>query len=338
MNAIDTSYCTGDSIEIQANGTSGTVEWEQFDGTNWIAFTDGNITNDTIATVSIINAGTAIDTNYYRVKVSSTCDSAFSDTITVIVHPQPAGGNVLNATPICPGDSLLLVLDNYAGDSLVWEVSTDYTATWTPFFTGNDSVYVDPLDTSYYRVIVRYALGECLRDTSDTVRIDIQDVIVGATMNAIDTSYCTGDSIEIQANGTSGTVEWEQFDGTNWVAFTDGNVTNDTIATVSIINAGTAIDTNYYRVKVSSTCDSAFSDTITVIVHPQPAGGNVLNATPICPGDSLLLVLDNYAGDSLVWEVSTDYTATWTPFFSGNDSVYVDPLDTSYYRVVVSYA
>ena len=332
MAETDLSYCTGSSVNLTLNGASGNITWqESIDSINYTTFSGAAI-DDVTTTISATTTGVT-DTLYYRTMITSTCDTVYSDTVRVVIHPEPTAG-VLTGAAICPGDSVLLDLVGIVGDSIVWESSLDNMSFTT--FGGNDtSLYVKPLDTTYYRASVKFSNGACASDQSNTVQVAIQDVVVRGLMTDTDLFYCTGSSVNLTLNGASGNITWqESTDSINYSTF-NGAAIDDVTTTISATTTGVT-DTLYYRTMITSSCDTVYSDTVRVVIHPEPTAG-VLTGAAICPGDSMLLDLVGIVGDSIVWESSLDNVLFTT--FGGNDtSLYVRPLDTTYYRAGVKFS
>lgn len=236
----DTSICTGDSLELNAN-PNGTNSGANF---SWS-------TGDTLAILTVNTTG------QYYVDVSYGGCPPASDTINIVELAFPMV-DLGPDTLLCPGDSLVLNADPggmYPTATFTW--STGANTTTLNVSTAN--TYIVKIDTAG-------CLGE------DTILIGFNPTPM-VTLPG-DTSICTGDSIQLNAN-LNGTNTGANF---NWS-------TGDTSAIL------TANSTGQYYVDVFYTGCPPASDTMNILSLPVPVvdlGADTL----LCPGNNLILNAD----------------------------------------------
>ena len=332
-------YCTGSSAVIDLTGGQGSAVWqESTDGLLFNNYSQAK-TNDSTGTVNYINAGTVLDTMWVRVRYTTTCDTIYSDTLMVVIHPQPESGTLAGGDSICLNSDITLTITGEKGDSIRWERNNASLGAWTVIAGENStSITQTPLEETQYRAIVKYSNGLCFEDTTNTDTVFIKRLPIAGNLGPDETTICTGSTLDLELNGSFGfNYTWfSSVDNSSFNTYGSG-IMNDTIATgVSLINGGIEADTNWYFVAVGTVCDTVYSDTVMVISDPKP-NANLVSGGAICPGDSVKIGL-TFVGDSIRWESSPMGSNTWTPIITTNsDSIYVSPLVNSDYRAIVRF-
>ncbi len=336
----DSVVCSGFNFgNLTLSGYTGSiVRWES--------------STDNFATITNIpNTGTTQSynnltaTTRYRVIVQSgTCSSANSLAATITVDPVTVGGTATAANPtICGNTSTTISLSGSTG-SIQWQQSADGSpGSWvnvTGGSGGTTSTYTTPnlSTTTYYKALL--TSGTCASQYSDTALVIVSPVPVGGTATAANSSICGNASTTISVIGSTGSIQWQQSDGSpgSWVNVTGGS--GGTTATYTTPNLSI---TTYYRVVVKSgVCAAANSSIALVIIYTPSVGGTAI-AFPasICYNTTTNVTLTGYNGN-IQWQQSNDTTiaSNWIDITGATTDVLVTPnlKATTYYRAIVTNA
>ena len=341
---VDTNICDGDSVLLDAT----------YPGITSYIWQDGS----TNAQFTVTETGL-----YYVTLENNAC--YFSDTINVTVSPIPVIDLGVD-TAICDGE--ILTLDaNYSGATYLWQDGST-NSTFNATVTGEYSVLVTAGICSYsdtinlivhpipvielgvdtnicdgesvfldatYPGITSYIWQDGSTNTqftvtetglyyvtlenngcyfSDSIFVTVSPIPVIELGN--DTAICASDVFILDASYTGASYIWQ-----------DGS----TSSTYSITTSGT------YEVLVTAGI-CTYSDTINIIVHPNPEI-ELGNDTAICDGDSLFLNATYPGITSYTWQdgsTNETFTATQTGLYfvtleNSNcyftDSIYLDVIE-----------
>ncbi len=231
----------------------------------------------------------------YAAIISNVCgESPVSNIISVVVNTVPSSAVVTASGPtaLCPGESVVLTAEN---------VCPDCSVQWS---TGETGPSITVSTEGFYAAILSNVCGES--PVSNVLSLTSATVPDLPTISASGpTTFCQGESVVLTAgNICSGcTVHWSSGEtGPNITVTSDG----------------------IYTATLSNICgESAASNAIPVAVGTAPdaptvsASGN----TMLCPGDSVVLTVDNVCpGCSVAWsngETGPSITIHWfAPFTS----------------------
>lgn len=272
------SDCNG-NIDLNITGYSGSLQWQSsINSAPWT-----NISNaifDTL-TQSNVSAG-----DCYRVEISTSCATIYSDTICMDSLITTSSGTV-NFTSDCQGN-VSLSLNSYQGN-LQWQ-SSIANGPWV-------DIVGETYDTLTQSGIIN---GDCFRvkltslcDTnySDTICPIIPAYSVTGFINSL--SDCNGD-IDLWVTGAQGSLQWQSSTANGpWVNVAGANIDS---LTQSGINTG-----DCFRVQISTLCDTIYSDTIC----PTMFTGPIADFTFSPPGNSQSNVpisfTDNSVGNIVSW-------------------------------------
>ncbi|MCX6292530.1 MAG: T9SS type A sorting domain-containing protein [Bacteroidetes bacterium] len=140
-----TTFCSGDSVVLDANtGTGLSFQWQL------------NAVNIPGATSSSYSADT---TGSYACVVTNACGSTTSNSIPVTLHFPPTASIIGNgSTTICPGDSVQLDANTGAGLSYQWQLNgVDISGAISSIYTATD--------TGHYSCVETNSCGSSLSDT-----------------------------------------------------------------------------------------------------------------------------------------------------------------------------
>ncbi len=279
----DTTICENDTITLVAGGG---------DTYNWNPTT--NLGTPTQATTTAFPTTTTT----YEVIVTDGNGCIDSAEVVVTVNPAPAVDAGADVT-ICFGDTIQLTATG----------ATGYT--WTPADsisnTGIANPMVWPSDTTIY-----YVTGSDANSCSlmDSVQVNVNPLPNVMTGN--DTSYCIGDSVQLNATGAD-TYVW-----TPTTDLSDPNIANP---------YATGTGNMTYIVEGTDANGCVNTDTIDVTVNALPVI-TISNDTTICINDTISLTAGG--GDTYSWNptatLGTPTQATTTAF----------PVTTTTYEAIVT--
>lgn len=239
-----TTFCQGDTVILSAVTTATTYNWSNSANTSSI-----NVTTSGTYTVTVSNA--------------SGC-SAVSTPIVVTVNPLPAA-NVSPGGPttFCQGGSVILT--STSGTTYLW---------------NNNSSTQSILATTSGSYIVTVTDANGCSNSSTPVVVTVNALPTATATPNGNTSFCTGDSLEICATGGTGFL-WSTAEMTSCIW----------------VNA-----TGAYNVQVTDAngCTSPVSNTVNVNVSATPPPTvNVSGDSVLCDGETVELC--SSPADSYLW-------------------------------------
>lgn len=318
--------CAGSNATLTLNNSVGNVQWLQSatGGGNWINVTSGSGYNSTVLTTSNL-----LSTTYFRAKLTSgNCPIVYSSISSVIVNPQPIGGNAsATNSQLCTGGSTSINLSSYSG-SISWEQSND-GINWANAFGGSgnsSSIYNTPILTSkrYYRA--KLTSGNCEPAYSNIVEILVSSPSISGIASSTEDTLCENLATILNLTNYTGTIQWQQSsDGNTWNNLISGSF-NSALYQTENLNQST-----YYRAKVSNGgCNSVYSNNLFIKIFENPIAGNiVLENDTLCYGTMLNTDLMNYQG-TIQWQNSFDNT-NWSDIINMNLANLYLLVDSSMY-------
>ncbi len=182
-------------------------------------------------------------------------------------------------TPICSGDTLTLTASG--GATYMWSPATGLSS------TTDSLVRAAPLVTTTYQVIV--ANGVC----SDTVSVRVEVTPRPTTQASVaQPSLCAGESTTLTVSGA---------DRYEWSPATGLSSTTDPVVT-----ATPAVTTTYIVTGFNGQC--AVTDTVTVMVTPQPVTLATVAQPRLCSGSSTTLTVTG--ADRYEWSPAAGLSST----------------------------
>ena len=347
------TICNGETASTLSETTpasfSGTIsyQWESDESGSW-----ANIVGATSATYA---PGVLTKTIRYRRKDTSTLNGEacyeYTNIVTVTVLAAATGGTAeVNAgvpdQTICASDipATISVSGGSGGTGYQWQFSTDNsTFNNIPGEVAADLVFtVAPSQTNYYRRQTLNSGGgiDCPElSTVSTVFVNaITSGVIGNNQTICYNSLASN-IIELSPAAPSGvlTQQWESKAGAGtWTA-----ITGETDAGFS---PGVLTQTTQYRRVDTSTLNGvacfAYSNTITVEVLPEVAGGTSAADETLCADDIPATInVTSAIGVSGQWQSSPDGSDPWTDIIgeTGTSLSFVVPItETTYFRRKVS--
>ncbi|MBX3101159.1 MAG: gliding motility-associated C-terminal domain-containing protein [Bacteroidetes bacterium] len=182
-------------------------------------------------------------------------------------------------TSVCTGESAVVYVGSFLGDTLYWISGPSVTGPWTHVSTGvgfNSSpvLYTEPLVApTYYALVVSTAGFTCV-DTSDVVFVDVtvapdRGITSGAGI------FCTGTSPVLTYTGTSASLQWQVSpDAITW-----SDIASETSPIYTIPSLAASA---YYRVLITEGCRVDSGDVQFVQHAGLPSGSMPADTVLMC--------------------------------------------------------
>ena len=280
----DQTECEGNNVtfSVTAIGGSLTYQWKK-DGSD--------ITGKTNASLMLNNI-TNGDTADYTVEVSGACGSPVTSnaaTLTVNYVDADAG------TDQAISHGAIANLDGSASGG-----SGNYSYAWSPADSLVDANIEDPTtvnlaSTTIFTLTVTDNTSDC--EDTNQVTITISGSVLSATASADNISICNGDSTNIHALGSGGTLPYSY----TWSSLPVGFSSSSADTTVK-----PTVDTKYI-IEIKDAFNNTAKDTVEIVVNNNPVA-DAGDSTTICNGDSKII------GDSPTASGGTGpgtYTYSW---------------------------
>jgi hypothetical protein len=312
-----TSYCVGSNAQANVTlaGHLGQIQWQYATNINgpWTNFPGATTT--TLNTTTITNTIGALNTTtYIRAQLSwGNCPNAYSTVTTLTVYNFSVAGSIAASQTICSGTFPdTLILNGYVGNSFIWQVSTN-GSTWTTISNSNNPFLLPTqmgslTSNRYYRVLVTN--GPCSQQVTASILITVSPNPTVGTASSSQTICIGSTQSNLSLNSWTGNIQWQSSSNlVNW-----SNIAGATSSSLTVAQMGGNLSTTtYYRVVVSNgaVCNPVNSNTVTITVVPQSNAGNISPNDTVCyntqPNN---IVLTNYTGTSISWQISTN-GSTW---------------------------
>jgi gliding motility-associated-like protein len=286
----NTAICQGDTLVLMATADSTGVSW-QWSGPMSYSSTAQN--------PSVLNALPGMSGTYTITVTKNNCISI--DTTTVIVHPTPATPSAVSNSPLCSGDTLLLIAPTVAGGTWSWAGPKSFTS-------SSQNPSVNSIDTTHKgNYIVTVSVNGCLSlPDTEVVNIYHLPAITGTSYGHPVT--CGGTQGYISLSGlvpnATFTVTYKK-NGTpqSPVSFSSNG---SGVLTITGLNAGV-----YDSIRVAvQHCASNIAGPFT-LQDPNAPAAFPSNNTDICQGDTLILYArSDSSGVTWSWTGPLSFTST----------------------------
>ena len=332
------SGATPNLLTSVANASAGaTYLWEQ------AASSGGPWTTISGATSATYQPPTITATTYYRRRATSPCGNANSNVVTVTVAPAFNPGKIGSSQTICTNatPAAFTSTTNASGGTgattYLWQRSTNGTS-WSNAPGTNSAATYTPTgahtQTTYYR---RQATNTCGTGYSDTITITISATVSPGKIGT-NHSVCLGETPDLLTSVTNAsagaTYQWQQ------ATSSMGTYTNISGATNATYQPPVMTVTRFYRRVATSSCGTAYSDTVQVSLSTIVNPGKIVGDTTICSGGTAVIRNAGHTtGATWSWEHSTNGTTFTAAPGTGTQWEYTTPaltVTTHYRRVATS--
>lgn len=256
---------------------------------------------------------------YYRKAIINSCNTVYTNTITIDVRTDLSTGSIGSNQTICYNEipAIIATLSNPSGSSnsytYAWESSMD-NSTFNAIPGATLVSYQSPAltQTTYFRKKVIDA--NCSYKYTNTVTVTVRPAFSIGTIGSNQT-ICNGVTPTLLTNATapsggqgSYTYVWESsLNNTDWSIITG--------ATEATYQPGALTATKYYRRKVTdASCGNGYNNTVTITVKPVFSVGSIGSAQTICINTTPALLTSTSPSGG-----QGTYTYTWENSLNGTD-------------------
>jgi len=266
-------FCAGSSVVLNAATAVGNNYQWQLGG--------ADLPGATAATLDVAATGS------YQVVVSTTCGTATSAPVSVVVNALPEHELVAPTDlSTCAGVPVPFSGTDLSGQS-------DLTYQWLldgQPVAGATNADLSSADAGSYSLLITNAITGCTYTTNAAVLV-VETVPVPNTVAVGPTTVCDGTTVQLEASGADGsTYQWY--------------LNGEAIAGAGEAELGVAVTGSYTAIATSvSGCASEVSTAIQVTVDPLPTVPtvNALGATTFCAGGDVTLVATGDADVAWQW-------------------------------------
>lgn len=310
--------CEGDDdfFFIDAENVTN-IQWQIFDGTNFVDLSDDiNYTGSNLDTLFINAIPVSFDGNTYRAFVENACGQSVLSAEKTITLFEPIQASIPSDSNICSNDIIELVPFNIAGDiaSFQWQVNPQ-TGIWTDLsndatFSGvNDTVLTitNPsiaLSGNFYRLNLE---GVCGDITTNEFELEIFEELA-IIDEPVDANICGNEEVVFSVNANNVTnYQWQSNEsGTFEDLSEDANYSGVNTAILSIENITTTLENVLFRVLLEDDCSNAvFSDEVTISIENPANITSLSNDTTFCSNeDFFFFVATDEAVSSYQWQIN----------------------------------
>ncbi len=319
------------TFEVTATGSNLSYQWYEStdDGGSYDPLTDvGDIINTQTAKLSMFNVDRSATNNLYRVVVSSgACNPGVTSSSALLeVKDYPKITAQSQDITLCEGTEADFSV-TASGSDLVYQWKVDKNdgngfvniSGSNPDYTGATTANLKKVTTeasgddgNVYNV---YVSGYCHPGkTSEDVILTV-NTSAQVTLNPVDATECEDDStsFSVTVSGSNLGYQWRvSTDGITWNnVVDDGTIySGSNSRKLQILNSDIALNSNQFRVNISSNCTPVVSGaaTLTVLARPTPSITGDAAAFPVICGGSEVNLDGNPAGSG-----TGNYTShVWT--------------------------
>ena len=306
--------CSGGNAVFTLVGTpSATVSYDINGGATTTVVLD--VAGNGTVTVPGVTANTIITLSNIAI---NGCDVALTNTATVVVNTNPVLTTLSATTPVCSGGNAVFTLAGTPNATVSYDINGGASTTVVLNGSGNGTVTVSGVTANTTISLSDIALSGCNTALTNTTTV----VVVGSpvlTSLIPTTPVCSGgDAVYTLVGTPNATVSYDVnggasttivLDGSGNGTVTESGITTNTIITLSDI--------------ALSGCNTALTNTTTVVVTGNPVLTSLSTTSPICSGSDAIFTLVGTANATVSYNINGGATTTVTLDGSGNGSVTV---------------
>ena len=217
----------------------------------------------------------------------SGCNTALTDTVTVVVNAVPAVTSFGANTPVCTGQDAVFTIAGTPNSVITYTIDGGASTTITLDGAGNGVVTITGVTSNTLMVLSDVALNGCNSTISNTATVLIDPVLVVTSLTGT-SPVCSGQDAIFNVVGTvNSTITYTVNGGAAATLILDG--AGNGIITVT----GVTVNTNVVLTNMSfSGCSIVLTDNATVVVTPNPNVTSLTTISPVCSGlDAVYTIL-----------------------------------------------
>lgn len=283
--------CEGDTLRLFANADSTGVTW------NWT----GPVSYNSTSQNPIITNSLPAQSGVYSLTATKNNCTSIADTTIVTIYPTPETPEAASNSPLCSGDSLMLVAADINDAGFYWTGPLGFSDSSQYSGIGN----ADTPHSGYY--ILTAIVNNCV-SLPDTAIVVVNDVPIIDTYTFTHPTTCGGNEGTLSLHGLKNNTSYTVIFSHNGTAQTSQNISTSSTGslTVSGLAAGTYSG-------ITLTQNNCTSDSIggVILTDPHPPTANASSNTPICQDDTLMLFATaDSTGVAWNWTGPMGYSST----------------------------
>ncbi|MDF1696924.1 MAG: Ig-like domain-containing protein [Saprospiraceae bacterium] len=277
--------------------------------------TGGTWTSSNPAVATITNGGvvTGIQPGQAIMTFHSNTSDCDSEPILIIVGEGLSAPMVSQNGPICEGEDLMLITDDFEGATYAWTGPNNFTS------MEQNPIITNVTISQSGEYCLRTTIGEC-ESQEACIYVAIYPIPITPVANN-NGPVCEGDQLLLTTEFVAGaSYSWVGPNGFS------SSIQNPTIINITSSDAG-----DYCVVITMNGCESEAGCT-SVEVNPTPATPTASYNGPICEGEDFILTCETVQGATYAWSGPNAFTSNEqnvivnaaTPPESGTYCVYID--------------
>ena len=306
--------CSGGNAVFTLAGTpSATVTYDINGGASSTVVLD--VAGNGVLTVVGVTVNTVITLSNIAI---NGCDIALTNTASVLITGSPVITNLTSATPICSGGSAIFTLVGTPNATVSYDINGGASTTVVLDGTGNGTVTVSGVTTNTIITLSDITLSGCNSTLTNTATVVVTGSPILTSLTPI-TPICSGaDAVFTLAGTPNATVTYDIDGGASTTVVLDG--AGNAIVTVSGVTANTIITLSDIAL---SSCNTALSNTVTVVVTANPVLTSLSTTSPICSGENAVFALEGTPNATVMYDINGGATSTVVLDAAGNGTVTV---------------
>jgi len=318
--AAASPVCSGENAVFTLEGTpSATVSYDINGGVTTTVVLDG-AGNGTV-TASGVTANTIITLSNIAI---NGCDTAVTNTATVVVNINPVLTTLTPTTPVCSGSDAVFTLVGTPNATVSYNINGGASTTVVLDGAGSGTVTVSGVATNTIITLSDIALSSCNTVLTNTATV----VVIGSpvlTFLTPTTPVCSGGDAVFTLVGTpTATVTYDINGGASTTVVLDGSG-NGTV-TVSGVTANTIITLSDIAL---SGCNTVLTNTTTVVVTANPVLITLTPTTPVCSGSDAVFTLVGTPNATVSYNINGGASTTVVLDGAGSGTVTVSGVTTN---------
>jgi gliding motility-associated-like protein len=357
------TLCAGGSVSFSALATGGglSYQWQENTGSGWNNVSNGGIYSGATTNSLTINPATvSMSTYQYQCIVTGSCPpTATSNSATVTINPLPAAYTLSGGGAYCVGGSGAVVGLSNSQSGVNYQLQLNSVNTGSPVAgTGSAISFGNQTSVGIYTVLATNASTSCTNNMTGNVSISV---------NPLPTTYIVTGGGAYCAGGIGAVVGLSNSQsGINYqLQLNSVNTGSPLAGTGSAISFGNQTSVGIYTVvatNATTSCTNNMTGNVSISINPLPttyivtgggaycAGGsgavvglsnsqsgvnyqlqlNSVNTGSPVAGTGSAISFGNQTSVGIYTVVATNTTTSCTNNMTGNVSISVNPLPTTY--------
>jgi len=287
-------------FDVAAVGTNLTYQWYVNEGSGFVPVSDGGTYFGSITPgLQIFNSVRTMNSYVYHVVVNGCGNNVTSPDAVFTVNTAAEITQMPKDTTICIGQNTVFEADAQ-GTSVTWQWYVNKGAGFVPsvddaYFSGSTTSTLaitnaqGSFNNWYFRATATGICGSPMSTNLSVLRVLTPPTV---TLNPFSRTICEYGNTSFQANGRGFlSMQWQVFSGGIWTNLSeDATYAGTGSQMLNIMNATSAMNGNQYRLALTGSCSTIYSNPATLTVNANPVVDfSAVDPIPACGGVPLVL-------------------------------------------------